>query len=53
MKLLILTGGSKGLGKEKFEKNPFNVINFDPYIRDTSMQKNIRNSKKVDFPTID
>lgn len=32
---------------------PFNIINFDPGVMDTGMQREIRSSNKIDFPQLD
>lgn len=39
--------------EERSEAHPFRIINFDPYIMDTSMQREIRASKREDFPSLD
>ncbi|MCP4607112.1 MAG: SDR family NAD(P)-dependent oxidoreductase [Planctomycetes bacterium] len=36
--------------EEQHEKYPFRVMNFDPHVMDTQMQKEIRNSDIVHFP---
>jgi len=41
------------LEEEKYENYPFTIMNFDPYIMDTAMQKKIRTSKQEDFPSLD
>lgn len=39
--------------EEKHEEYPFSILNIDPYIMDTSMQEEIRNSTKKDFPSLE
>jgi short-subunit dehydrogenase len=39
--------------EEQSETYPFSIINFDPYIMDTSMQEEIRSTSRVDFPGVD
>jgi benzil reductase ((S)-benzoin forming) len=39
--------------EEKNELSPYRILNFDPYVMDTSMQEEIRSSKVEDFPDLE
>lgn len=39
--------------EEQNEKYPFTLVNFDPYIMDTFMQEQIRNSDLYEFPLLE